>query len=556
MSDLRENDPFAAGGETGEGNDGREEALGVSSEGMDGREENQGISLEETDGEKVVENSGQDIFDLNEGIGMSENESWSDSGNGFKNKMEDMSETESGCEPTDKSGNYTGNGSENTEENFGDIVVQAEALAEAAKEKKRAGKRGKLTPEEKLIRSEKRVSWIWGFLFGILACLLLFAGVDYYRLQLQQETYNSANSSTSTSNDTLLTNGDEILEKLQTIQALIDTYFLYDVDEETVVESLYAALLDSLGDPYSVYYTAEEYADLMESGSGTYYGIGVEVTQSTETGVITVTRVFEDCPGAEAGMEVGDIIIAVDGVSTEDTDLSTVVTWIKGEEYTTVDITVERDGEEITMTVERRQVDNETVTSEMLDNSVGYVAVEEFDSVTVSQFETALEELAEAGMQGLIIDLRGNPGGYLDVCVDMLDYLLPEGLLVYTEDKYGNRDEYTSDADANLTDIPIVILIDGSSASASEVFTGAMQDYERATVVGTQSFGKGIVQSIFSLGDGSGMKITVSNYYTPNGNNIHGIGITPDVVVEPDDTTEDDEQLEAAIEVLLEEMGD
>ncbi|MBE5922500.1 MAG: S41 family peptidase [Lachnospiraceae bacterium] len=404
-------------------------------------------------------------------------------------------------------------------------------------------------------RSEKR---FWFFILGMIVALVIMLVALFIMQKVQENKYDPSKTDKTTSGQILETNSEEIMQKLQMIQSLIDTYFLYDVDAETVVNSLYSALLDSLGDPYSVYYTPKEYAELMESGAGIYYGIGVSVMQDVETMAISVITVFEDTPAEEAGLLPGDVLVRVGDKSVADVDINTVVTWIKGEENSTVDITIARDGEEHTFMVARKKIDIPSVESTMLEDSIGYLAISEFNETTTAQFISELEELDGDGMESLIIDLRGNPGGYLDTTVDMLDYLLPEGMLVYMEDKYGNRTEYKSDKAAEYKDVPIVILVDGNSASASEVFSGAMQDYERATIVGAQTYGKGIVQSVLELGDGSGIKLTVSDYYTPNGNNIHGVGITPDVVVELDEellnqvtiTFEEDNQLQKAIEVL------
>ena len=238
-------------------------------------------------------------------------------------------------------------------------------------------------------------------------------------------------------------------------------------------------------------------------------------------------------------------------------DLDTLVrTYIRGEEGTTVDLTVLRGDEhdKVELHITRRAIEAETVEYKMLDNNIGYISVSEFDQPTYNQFKTAVDELQSDGMKGLVIDLRDNPGGLLDTVVDMLDYMLPDGLLVYTADKNGNGDKYYSD-DGHQVDIPLVVLVNGNSASASEVFTGAIKDFKWGTIIGTQTFGKGIVQDILPLGDGSGLKITVAHYYTPSGFDLHGKGITPDIEVELDETAvygeDSDNQLKAAIEKLL-----
>ncbi len=246
----------------------------------------------------------------------------------------------------------------------------------------------------------------------------------------------------------------------------------------------------------------------------------------------------------------------MEGEPVTDEELSAVVAKIKGEAGTSVNITVLRGEDSMDFTIERADIEVQTVSCQMLDSNVGYIYVMEFDEVTTEQFHQALVELENQGMESLIIDLRDNPGGNLDVVTQMLDEILPEGLLVYTEDKYGNREEINSDDDCLR--IPMAVLVNGNSASAAEIFAGAVKDYEWGTLVGTTTFGKGIVQRLFDLGDGTAVKITISKYYTPNGNNIHGIGIEPDVEVEiPEEayedgvvTEEEDTQLLKALEIL------
>ena len=358
---------------------------------------------------------------------------------------------------------------------------------------------------------------------------------------------------------------DELTSKLKFLEQCVDEYFLFDTpDAQSYQDELYKGFMNALDDPYSCYYTADEYKSMMESTSGSYEGIGVVVSQNVQTKVITVVRPFEGCPGAEAGMLPGDILVEVAGNDVSDTDVSTVVSWIKGEGGTTVDIRVyrESDNQYYDFTVERRKIEVPTVAYEMLDDNIGYVQVTEFDEVTSDQFIAAVDDLKAQGMEGMVVDIRDNPGGLLSCVVEMLDYMLPEGTLVYTEDKNGEGETYTSDAE-HYFDLPLAVLVNGNSASASEIFSGAIQDYKAGTIVGTQTFGKGIVQSILPFNDGSAIKITVSRYFTPNGVCIHGTGITPDIEVELDDdlktklTIEKDEdnQLQTAIENVKEQIA-
>lgn len=351
----------------------------------------------------------------------------------------------------------------------------------------------------------------------------------------------------------------EIENQLEDIETLINKYYLEEIDPEQVEEYLYKGAVAGLGDIYTCYYTKEEYQSFMESTEGSYCGIGVLISQNTSTGIITITKVFEGTPAMEAGILPGDILYKVGGREVTGLDLNTVVTYIKGKEYTKAEVEIVRENEEdyLTFQVERRVIEVPSVEHEMLENQVGYIAISSFDEVTYGQFEKALTELEEQGMEALVVDLRNNSGGLVSSVCAILDRLLPEGLLVYTEDKYGVREEDYSDAE-HFFDKPLAVLVNENSASASEIFAGAIKDYEAGTIVGTTTFGKGIVQKIFSLDGGAGIKITVSKYYTPNGHNIHGIGIEPDVEVELDEALKnelvipknEDNQLQKALEVL------
>lgn len=357
---------------------------------------------------------------------------------------------------------------------------------------------------------------------------------------------------------------DLIDEKANYIMTLIDLFFLYDVTEEDYQTAIYRALLNACNDPYSCYYTPEEYDAMQESSSGVYCGIGCLVSQNPQTMLISVVRPFANSPAQKAGIQAGDIIYKVDGEDVTGIDINLVVSRLKGVEGTDVVITVyrESEGNYLDFNVTRGYVEVETVAYEKLiegGHKIGLITVTEFEEVTNDQFEKALRKLKSWGMEGLIIDLRDNPGGLLDSVTAMLDPLLPKGLTVYMQDKNGNRQEYESDAKAY--DIPMAVIINGNSASASEIFAGAVQDYGVATIVGTQSFGKGIVQSVIPLEDGSAVKMTIADYYTPLGRNIHGVGITPDVIIELPDgkkastvEREDDTQLAGAVESLLKEL--
>ena len=353
--------------------------------------------------------------------------------------------------------------------------------------------------------------------------------------------------------------GSEVEGKLEEIQTLMEAYYLDDIDSEQVENYLYKGAVAGLGDIYAAYYTEEEYQSMIDSTNGSYYGIGVEISQNMTTGIITISRIFEGSPAEEAGLLPGDVIYRIAGEEVTGEDLNKVVALIKGEEYTTVTVEVARDGESgyLEFEVERRTIEVPTVESEMLEDQIGYIAITSFDDVTTDQFITALDTLESQGMEALVVDLRNNGGGLVSSVCAILDRLLPEGLIVYTEDKYGNREEEYSDAE-HYFDKPLAVLVNGNSASASEIFAGAIKDYGIGTLVGTTTYGKGIVQKIYPLSDGTAVKLTVSKYYTPKGNNIHGTGIEPDVTVELDEDLryevevpkEEDNQLQAAIKAL------
>jgi carboxyl-terminal processing protease len=415
-----------------------------------------------------------------------------------------------------------------------------------------------------------------GFLAGLAGALFLFTiALTIYVTQVEgnengtqgNETKNEQSNTTDTSvttTDDLSENNEEILQKLSKLETLIDRFYMEEVDDKALAEGIYKGLLDSLGDPYSTYYTVEEYNALMESSSGIYCGIGATVSQNAKTGVISIVKPFVTGPAYEAGLLPGDIVYKVNGEEVTGQDLTEVVSKIKGEEGTSANITIIREGEldPIDYSIARRIIEVPTIEYQMLDNNIGYIYVSEFDEVTAEQFRNAIKDLDSKGQKGLVIDVRDNPGGLLDTVVDMLDRMLPKGLIVYTEDKYGNKEEKFSDAKEQF-DKPLAVLINGNSASASEIFAGAIQDYKLGTIVGTTSFGKGIVQSIIPLFDGTAIKVTVSKYFTPNGKNIHEIGIEPDEEVELNEELrkkvviekEEDNQLQRAIEIITEKMN-
>ncbi len=347
-------------------------------------------------------------------------------------------------------------------------------------------------------------------------------------------------------------------EKLDVIREVMDQYYLHadEIDEEALIEGICAGYVSGLGDPYSVYYTEEEAKDLLQGISGEYLGIGAALSKNNETNIVTITNVYKDSPAEDAGMKEGDILYQVDEHDVTGEDLNQVVAWIKGEEGTEVKLHVIRDSEELELTAVRRMIEVQTVAYEMKDSEIGYIRVSEFDTVTYDQFKDALAALENEGMKGLVIDLRSNPGGNLTAVLDMLGQILPEGTIVTTENREGKDKEYYCDGTHEFTK-PLAVLVNGYSASASEIFSGAVQDYGKGKIVGTTTYGKGVVQEVIGLSDGSYLKITTSEYFLPTGRSIDKTGITPDVEVkyEPDEENEEaDNQLDKAIEVVREEL--
>lgn len=353
----------------------------------------------------------------------------------------------------------------------------------------------------------------------------------------------------------LLDNGEQD-RKLAAIQLLVDQYYLGETEEIELEEGVYKGYMEQLGDPYSVYYTEEEYNELMEEDSGHYVGIGVVVSQNIYTKEVMITRVFKNGPAAEAGLQRYDIILAVDGVDVAEMDLTDIVGMIRGAEDDDVTLTISRDGEEMELESKRGRVEAEMVEYQMLDQDSGYIAIYEFIETTYEQFIEGYQYLTEQGMENLIIDLRSNPGGLLNQVYQVADAFLPVGsVVVSTEDNMGNV-EYLKAENADTIDIPLVVLTDGYSASASEILAGVIKDYELGTLMGQTTYGKGIVQRIFPLSDGSAIKMTISKYFTPSGDYIHDKGIEPDIVIEEmyieekGDTILDDTWIQAALKEL------
>ena len=348
------------------------------------------------------------------------------------------------------------------------------------------------------------------------------------------------------------------VQKLNYLESLIDEEYLDEKDEDSLREGLYAGLMSGLNDPYSTYYTAEQYKELNTSNEGSYVGIGA-VLQKDKDGGAKIVQLYEGGSGEQAGLKKGDVLKAIDGEDVTEKETVDIAAMIKESDKDSVTLTVQRaeQKETLDIKVEIRDVEIQTVSHEMLDDETGYIRISEFSEVTSNQYKKAFEDLQDKGIKKLVVDLRDNPGGLLNAVCDVLRQILPEGLIVYTEDKNGKKEEEKCDG-KNELNMPLAVLVNGSSASASEIFAGAVKDYGIGTIVGTTTYGKGVVQTIQPLSDGSAVKITIAKYFTPKGNDINKKGITPDVEAElSEDSTdwtelthEEDTQLQAALKEI------
>lgn len=346
------------------------------------------------------------------------------------------------------------------------------------------------------------------------------------------------------------------VQKLNYLESLINEEYLEEKEEDSLREGLYAGLMSGLNDPYSTYYTAEQYKELNTSNEGSYVGIGA-VLQNDKDGGAKIVQLYEGGSGEQAGLKKGDVLKAIDGEDVTEKETSDIASMIRESDKDSVTLTIQRNEETKEIKVEIRDVEIQTVSHEMLDDETGYIRISEFSEVTSNQYKKAFEDLQDKGMKKLVVDLRDNPGGLLTAVCDVLRQILPEGLIVYTEDKNGKKEEEKCDGKSELA-MPLAVLVNGGSASASEIFAGAVKDYGIGTIVGTTTYGKGVVQTIQPLSDGSAVKITIAKYFTPKGNDINKKGIAPDVEAELSEdftdwtelTHEEDTQLQAALKEI------
>ena len=401
-------------------------------------------------------------------------------------------------------------------------------------------------------KSKKKKSFGRGVLTGALSVSLVFVLISAIFFKF---FYHTA--------DDLMDSATK--QKLGLVYSVIEQYYYEKVNKEDLSNGLIKGVVEGLDDPYSAYYTAEEYEEFMIDATGNYAGIGAVLSKDASTGAVSIINVYEGTPAEESGLKKGDIIVSADGFDGTDEELSVFVQHIRGEEGTDVTLEIYRDGKTLEITCTRRSIQVPSVSYRMLNDTngdavIGYIQISEFSEGTYDEFVKALEDLQSQGMQAVIYDVRSNPGGMLSTVTDMLDYILPAGTTVYMLDNEGNKTEYTSD-DKQQLDLPTVVLTNGDSASASEIFSGAIRDFEYGTLIGTTTYGKGVVQNTFPFSDGSAVKITIATYYTPSGECIHKKGITPDIEVEYEYTGDEDaeydyyadNQVVAAIDKLSED---
>lgn len=415
--------------------------------------------------------------------------------------------------------------------------------------------------EMRRIETEKKNAFYKGLTIGgltVLAmCLIVFLIIPMARISKARKDLAELSQTTADGNSSeLLTSA--VQSKIERLVASIHTYYYEDVDTDDLVQGMYKGLFEGIGDKYSAYYTPEEYESMMISATSSLSGIGAVLQQNPDTMQVTVNHVYEGSPAEKAGIKNGDVLVQVDDIVATSMELTELVTHVRGDKGTIVHLKLYRKGNPgyLELDVTRDVVDVPTVSGKMLDHGIGYIMIAEFGEKTDQEFADTVKDLEGKGMTSMIVDLRDNPGGMITSVTGILDQILPEGVTVWTEDKNGKRTEYKSDA--ACMDYPMAVLINGNSASASEIFAGAIRDYKYGTLIGTKSFGKGIVQSIRKMADGSAFKLTTAKYYTPNGENIHGEGIAPDIELEyeyldPDAKTYDmmqDNQILKAIEVL------
>ena len=396
----------------------------------------------------------------------------------------------------------------------------------------------------------------WQIVLAILCAFVIAAGSFIAAVQYLNTRYAAALSARE--------EDSPVQAKAAEVQEIIETYFIDDYDEDTLADGAASGMVDATGDEWSYYLSADEVAAYEESMANAYVGVGITITEDAEAGGMRVEEVVSGGPAEEAGIRVGDLLLAVEGEDVLTLGIDGTRNLVRGEEGTHVNMHFSRNGTEYDVSVERRSIETPVVTGELLDGSIGYVKIDNFDERSAAETIAFVKDLIGQGAEALLFDVRFNPGGYADELVKVLDYLLPEGDLFRSVDYAGREEVDTSDA--SCVELPMAVLVNEDSYSAAEFFAAALQEYEWATIVGSQTYGKGNFQTAFYLSDGSMVNLSIGKYYTPGGKSLSETGVTPDVVVDLDDEQyallyynaleqADDPQFQAAIDTLTQKIS-
>ena len=396
----------------------------------------------------------------------------------------------------------------------------------------------------------------WKIVLAILCAFVIAAGSFIAAVQYLNTRYAAALSARE--------EDSPVQAKAAEVQKIIGTYFIDDYDEDTLADGAASGMVDATGDEWSYYLSADEVAAYEESMANAYVGVGITITEDAEAGGMRVEEVVSGGPAEEAGIRVGDLLLAVEGEDVLPLGIDGTRNLVRGEEGTRVNMHFSRNGTEYDVSVERRSIETPVVTGELLDGSIGYVKIDNFDERSAAETIAFVKDLIDQGAEALLFDVRFNPGGYADELVKVLDYLLPEGDLFRSVDYAGREEVDTSDA--SCVELPMAVLVNEDSYSAAEFFAAALQEYEWATIVGSQTYGKGNFQTAFYLSDGSMVNLSIGKYYTPGGKSLSETGVTPDVVVDLDDEQyallyynaleqADDPQFQAAIDTLTQKIS-
>ena len=396
----------------------------------------------------------------------------------------------------------------------------------------------------------------WKIVLAILCAFVIAAGSFIAAVQYLNTRYAAALSARE--------EDSPVQAKAAEVQEIIETYFIDDYDEDTLADGAASGMVDATGDEWSYYLSADEVAAYEESMANAYVGVGITITEDAEAGGMRVEEVVSGGPAEEAGIRMGDLLLAVEGEDVLPLGIDGTRNLVRGEEGTHVNMHFSRNGTEYDVSVERRSIETPVVTGELLDENIGYIKIDNFDERSAAETIAFVKDLIGQGAEALLFDVRFNPGGYADELVKVLDYLLPEGDLFRSVD-YAGRDEVDT-SDASCVELPMAVLVNEDSYSAAEFFAAALQEYEWATIVGSQTYGKGNFQTAFYLSDGSMVNLSIGKYYTPGGKSLSERGVTPDVVVDLDDEQyallyynaleqADDPQFQAAIDTLTQKIS-